>query len=390
MSCAKTLAFPRSTSAAEPRMADEATERLLREHEKRIRDAVALGRPDRVPVVPNGAAWAARVTGTRMLDFCTDPRVAYPALLKAYTSLGEIDGFQAPSYHVNAVSLLWLSRVKVPGRDLPENEMWQIDETGLMSVDDYDAILAEGYGPWLDRYFAERLPGVPEEFACLAESEDEATAAWNDKGVVIFSPGVFTIPYENFCGGRSMKEFLLDLFRRPDKVQAAMDMAAPVLLRRMREVVRARRPMAVWVGGWRSASEFLAPRLWERFVFPYLKRLVEAVVEEGVIAVLHFDANWTRDLERLKELPKARCVLSLDGKTDIFKAKEVLADHMCIMGDVHPSLLSLGTPKQVTEYCRRLIREVGPSGFILSSGCDVPPEAPIENVRAMVESVRGG
>jgi uroporphyrinogen-III decarboxylase len=234
------------------------------------------------------------------------------------------------------------------------------------------------------------LPGVAEEFACLAECEDEATAAWNDKGVVIFSPAVFTIPYENFCGARSMKEFLLDLYRRPDKVQAAMDAAAPVMLERTRRALRARRPMAAWVGGWRSASEFLAPRLWERFVFPYLEQLVTAVVEEGVIAVLHFDANWTRDLERLRELPKAKCVLSLDGKTDIFKAKEVLGDHMCIMGDVHPSLLSLGTPKTVTEYCKRLLREVGPSGFILSSGCDVPPQAPVENVRAMVDSVQEG
>jgi hypothetical protein len=369
-------------------MANQASEQLLRQHERRIRDAVALREPDRVPVVPNGAAWAARVTGTRMLDFCTDPRVAYPALIKAYTSLGEIDGFQAPSYHVNAVSLLWLSRVKVPGRDLPEDKMWQMDESGLMAEDDYDAILAEGYGPWLDRYLTERLPGVAEEFACLADSADEATAAWQERGVVILSPLVFTIPYEYFCGGRSMKEFLLDLFRRPDKVQAAMDVAAPVLLQRMREVIREQRPMGVWVGGWRSASEFLAPRLWERFVFPYLKQFVEAVVEEGVIPVLHFDANWTRDLERLRDLPKATCVLSLDGKTDIFRAKEALGDHMCIMGDVHPSMLSLGTPQQVTEYCKRLIREVGPSGFILSSGCDVPPEAPIENVRAMVESVK--
>ena len=59
-----------------------------------------------------------------------------------------------------------------------------------------------------------------------------------------------------------------------------------------------------------------------------------SAVEEGAIPVLHFDADWTRDLERFKEFPKAKCVLSLDGKTDIFKAKEVLGDHMCLMGDV--------------------------------------------------------
>ena len=54
--------------------------------------------------------------------------------------------------------------------------------------------------------------------------------------------------------------------------------------------------MGVWIGGWRTASEFLAPRLWERFVFPYFKKMVDARIEEGAIPVLHFDANWTRDL----------------------------------------------------------------------------------------------
>ena len=34
--------------------------------------------------------------------------------------------------------------------------------------------------------------------------------------------------------------------------------------------------------------------------------------------------------------PKARCLLALDGKTDIFRAKKILDGHMCILGDVPP------------------------------------------------------
>jgi uroporphyrinogen-III decarboxylase len=203
---------------------------------------------------------------------------------------------------------------------------------------------------------------------------------------VPFTPAVATIPYEYFCGGRSMKEFLLDLFRHGDKVQAAMDAALPVLIENMRQVIRTG-IMGLWIGGWRSASEFVSPRLWNRFVFPYFRAMVDAAVEEGAIPVLHFDANWTRDLELLKEFPKGKCVLSLDGKTDIFKAKEILGDHMCIMGDVPPALLALGTPAEVTAYCKRLMNEIGPEGFILSSGCDTPIDAQYDNVKAMVEAV---
>ena len=204
-----------------------------------------------------------------------------------------------------------------------------------MKLEDYDAIVEEGFAPWLESYYKERLPGTLEEFAAFAADHPRCSRRCAGReGVVPFTPAVATIPYEYFCGGRSMKEFLLDLFRHGDQVQAAMDAALPVLIENMRQVIRGLGLMGLWIGGWRSASEFVSPRLWNRFVFPYFKAMVEAAVEEGAIPVLHFDANWTRDLERLKEFPKGKCVLSLDGKTDIFKAKEILGDHMCIMGDV--------------------------------------------------------
>jgi hypothetical protein len=368
-------------------MADEATQRLLELHEKRIRDAVALKTPDRVPVVPNGPAWPGRAMGVKISEIATNPKVCYRTIIDAYTGLGEIDGIQSPAYHVCTLSIQWLSRVKVPGRDLPDDELWQVDEAEIMTLEDYDAIVDQGFGPWVERYYRERLPGTLEEFAAFGKTIPDALAACREKGVVPFTPAVATIPYEYFCGGRSMKEFLLDLFRHGDRVQAAMDAALPVLIENMRQVIRGLDLMGLWIGGWRSASEFLAPRLWERFVFPYYKKMVEAAVDEGAIPVLHFDANWTRDLERLRELPKGKCVLSLDGKTDIFKAKEILGDHMCIMGDVHPSMFALGTAEEVTAYCKRLVSEIGPSGFILSSGCDVPIDAKYDNVKAMVEAV---
>ena len=45
--------------------------------------------------------------------------------------------------------------------------------------------------------------------------------------------------------------------------------------------------------------------------------------------------------------PKARCLLALAGKTDIFRAKKILDGHMCILGDVPPAPLTLGTVDDV-------------------------------------------
>jgi uroporphyrinogen-III decarboxylase len=72
--------------------------------------------------------------------------------------------------------------------------------------------------------------------------------------------------------------------------------------------------------------------------------------------------------------------------TDIRKARQVLGDHMCIMGDVPPALLSSGTPEQVFEHCTKLVKDIGPTGYILQSGCDIPVDAPLENVKAMADA----
>ena len=50
----------------------------------------------------------------------------------------------------------------------------------------------------------------------------------------------------------------------------------------------------------------------------------------------------------------------------------------------------LYTPENVYAYCTRLIRKLGPEGFILQSGCDIPANAKLENVKAMVAAAVEG
>jgi hypothetical protein len=364
------------------------TQELFNERLNRIKRAVALEKQDRVPVVPLGDSFCARHTGMKLSEFCTVPKSSNEAIIKSFTSLGEVDGLQFSVFNANSLSSHWLSKVKIPGRDLTEDELWQVQEQELMKVEDYDTIIKDGFNKFLGDYYMNRLDNLNAKLQPMREFLPQAMQAVADRGIVPFSPAAFTIPYEYFCGGRSMVMFMKDLYRIPDKVKEAMDVALPDIIESVRRFCRAIKPVAVWLGGWRSASEFLSPRLWQRFVWPYYEQIVKAVVEEGVIPVLHFDSNWTRDLGYLRELPKAKCVFSPDGATDIFKAKEILGDHMCIMGDVPAAMFALGTPEEVTVYCKKLMKEIGPEGFILAQGCDIPPNAKPENVKAMIESVQ--
>jgi len=52
------------------------------------------------------------------------------------------------------------------------------------------------------------------------------------------------------------------------------------------------------------------------------------------------------------------------------------------------TMFAFGTPDEVYNYCKKLIREIGPDGFILQSECDIPTNAKLENVQAMVSAAR--
>ncbi len=117
--------------------------------------------------------------------------------------------------------------------------------------------------------------------------------------------------------------------------------------------------------------------------------MADAFAAAGLISILHFDTDWTLNLPYLKDLPRGKCICELDSRTDIFKAKEILKGHMCIMGDVPATLLSLGTEEEVVNYCNKLHEVVGrDGGFILSTGCECPIDAKFENVKAMLETAR--
>lgn len=355
----------------------------------RIQRTIDLEPTDRIPFVFMGTAFAPRYMGVSMAEFCADPDLRVEVTLAAMDGLGgDFDGINAlPAGRITpALSAAWLSRVAVPGRDLPDDSLWQVVEAEVMTVDDYDTIIEQGWSAFMGGY----MPRV------IDMAEFEANLAWmganlpavaqrfRESGYVPVSGAATTIPFECLCGGRSMEEFYLDLHCIPDKVKAALDAIQPDLIRIGVNGARHSGVPAVWVGGWRAASSMLSPKMWNEFVFPYYLEMITQLAENEIVSVLHFDHDWTRDLSRLRELPARKCILNLDGWTDIRKAKETLADHMAIMGDVPAPLLSAGTPDEVYAYVRALARDVGPTGLILCPGCDAPIDAKPENMQAFV------
>ncbi len=360
-------------------------ESILSERTTRIKNAVAFKSPDRVPVVLEYAGFAALVTGTPMAEFLSSPAKATQTMIQAYKLVGDGDAINYGSFSSYGLSYLFAAKVRVPGVDLPSDEIWQVLESELMTREDYDRILDIGWVNFFREFLTERVFNDAEP-SLLPENQEgvDVLGLWGEEGVPVLSGGDVTTPFELLCGGRSLEKFFMDLIEIPEKVVAVMDEIVQHLAEGAIRTASDRGYPVAWVGGWRTAPSMISPDMWERFVWPYFRRLVNEVLEAGLIPLLHLDANWERELGRFREFPKGRVIMALDGDTDIFKAKEVLGDHMCLMGDVPATMLAFGTPDEVYAYSSKLIREIGPEGFILQSGCDIPANAKLENVQAMV------
>ncbi|WP_005031814.1 uroporphyrinogen decarboxylase family protein [Holophaga foetida] len=355
----------------------------------RLSTAIALGKPDRTPVMICAEAFCGKAMGVQLSDFIADPNRGSEIMAECFASLGEVDAAESLVPTAQILGAAWLSKNKLPGRELGPDEPWQVEEVSLMSAEDYDLIVEQGMGPFLGDYLGRRLPQTGADAQVyLATDFHKAAMNFVGRGILPLCPIPSFIPYETFCSGRGLANFSKDMFRTPDKVHAAMEVAHAENLQSLKAQIAAVKPFAVYFAVARGASEFLSPKAWQRFVWPYVRSTVETIVEAGAKVFLHFDSCWDRDLEFFKELPKGQCIFASDHSTDMRKLKEVLGDHMCLFGDVPASLLALGTPDEVHAYSTKLIQDMG-NGFILGAGCQVPPNAKVENVKAMVAAATG-
>ena len=363
---------------------------IYREREDLISRTISMEDVERLPVLFNAPAFSARCSGITLEEFCTNREAAITATLDTMDKYRGFDGINMAitGRHTIGVTRYSLSRVRLPGRDLAPDGLWQVGDEEIMQPEDYDTIINKGWDYFWKGYQGKIID--PDQLTEEDEWSDKNTAdsikRYHVRGYVPLCSHIMTIPYESFSGGRSLQNFVFDLYRMPGKVLEAMDILLPVSIESAVKAARISGVKGVWIGGWRSASALTAPELWDRFVWPYIVRAVDTLLKEDLTPVFHWDQNWTRDLGRLRDLPAGRCVLNPDGMTDMKEFKRIAGNHMAVMGDTPCMLFAAGTPEDIRNYVRDLTRLFENRGLLLAPGCDAPVNTKPENMEAFMEA----
>ncbi len=401
-------------------------EELFQEREKRVMDAIELKVPDRVPVVSLlgylPALWAGITVREAMydLDKCMD----------AWTRATE---HFAPDMADNPFTIRFLGptletldfqQLKWAGHGLDDNASYQFIEGEYMKAEEYDHFLFDptdfiirrywprvfhafkpfenmppvreimSYYMGLTNFFFFSTPEMTQALEALSKAAEHAkqmvTGAvqfvekMKSLGFPMQFAGTCQAPFDTISDFmRGTKGGMIDMFRHTDKLLEATEKMLPIMFE-LGMGTKRRGGKRVFIPLHKGLDGFMSLEQFQRFFWPTLKRLVEMLVDEGLNPVLLWEGDCVSRLETIADVPPGKVAYHFE-RTDIFKAKEVLGDRVCLRGNVPLSMLCTGTPDDVKAYCKKLIDHVGKNGGFIMDAAAVVDGAKMENLKMMID-----
>lgn len=102
-----------------------------------------------------------------------------------------------------------------------------------------------------------------------------------------------------------------------------------------------------------NTGPFMSPAWFDRFITPFLHRLVRSYRDIGFYVIKHTDGNIMPILDRLVDArPHALHSLDPQAGVDIAEVVRLVGDRVCLCGNVNCGLLQTGTDEECVESVR--------------------------------------
>ncbi len=136
------------------------------------------------------------------------------------------------------------------------------------------------------------------------------------------------------------------------------------------------------------AAGLLWPEGLAEFSSQYVKKIIEAVEDDNFKIILH---NCGCRIEHLPAVLASGAQFHHFGEPmDIPQTLEQVPDNIIISGNLDPSSTFVNvSPEEVKNMTHELLKKTsGHRNFLLSSGCDIPPNATLENLDAFCNATK--
>lgn len=331
----------------------------------RVRAAVRFEATDGVPVIAQVFGHAATLAGVPVDEYVRDGETLARCQLGALERYGYDAVFSVMDVSVETEAVG--SELRYAPRRYPV-----VDRYALSAEADIDSLRVPDPGE------AGRMPEMLKALGVLRRELGD------DVLVVGCVMGPFTLTAQLL----GLQDTLYLAVDDPERLERVMDFAVDVIVRFGTAQLAAGAHLPL-VFDPSASPAVVPPQFFREFELPRLTRVFTAFAEAGALA------NWLHiagpAAPILPDYPSAGVnVANFDYCVTAEEARGALPS-TCVDGNITPVSFVTAEPAAIEADCAALLDAFeGDAGFILSSGCEIPPEARPENVAAMCDAVRRG
>jgi uroporphyrinogen decarboxylase len=331
---------------------------------ERVRAALGFQKPDRVPAIAQVFGHAAAVAGVTLRDYVRDGEL-----------LARCQEQALQRYAYDAVFALMDASVETEAvgsiLTYPQDRYPHVKVYALSDAEDLERTLVP------DPQRAGRMPELLKAANILRRDVGD------DVLVIGCVSGPMTVALQ-LLGAEKALYLAID---SPERFTLLLDFATDVAIRFGTAQIAAGAHLPLVFDP--CASPAVIPyQFFREFELSHLQRLFSALKDAGAAASWLHIAGPTGSI--LPFFPQCGAELAnFDYCVSPLEAQQAIP-HTCLDGNIKSLSFVVATPDVIADESSRLLNAFGSrGGFILSSGCEIPPEAEPENVAAMVSAVRG-
>lgn len=194
--------------------------------------------------------------------------------------------------------------------------------------------------------------------------------------------------YERAWTLRGMENLLVDLAQRPAFVRDLLEAIADYNLAQVREALRHDLDAVYFGDDWGQQRGLqMGPKRWREYILPVLRRMYGAVREKGKYVMIHSCGDVDELFDDLIDAG-ASCFNPFQPEVmDVGSLLPQYRGRLAFHGGLSTQrTLPFGTPEEVRNESRRLLRLGREGGYIFGPAHDVEGDVPLENMLAMIET----
>lgn len=327
---------------------------------ERLQAAIAFRTPDRLPVLAQVFGHAAALAGVELRDYLRDGELFARCQLAARDHYDLDAVFALMDANVETEALGSQLRYRQSGYPTIEHYALGPDASGLERLP-LEAVCKQG-----------RIPELLKAARLLRKALGDETL------VIGCVTGPFTLAAQLMGLEPALYLAIDQAARFAELLDVTTQFACDCSQKQLETGVH-----AVMLFDPVASPEVVPPQFYREFALPRVREILATQRQHGALFTwVHVTGKTGPILGYLEQT--GADLLNVDFSVDLAQASETLP-RTCLNGNLKPLDFVTEQPAPIRAQAERLARDFAPRrGYILSPGCEIPPEAQPENVAAMI------